>query len=338
MSAIRNISTINRLARLTICSFVRDTGAMSAALWICLSLLAPAVSQTQTEFARQRPREVTELIATLPECSRLREQLEQGGFEDGTGKPYMRPMFDHGVQRAFFEIQGIWQHERSESIRIVRRLYSRRLDGPDAQITDAATLNEIESSGLVTVLDEAVLARIKNAHLFSGIDRWAGVGITGYWKWRLSGGHIYGSAELFASPWVSRLVPDLVSPYKPREDELSHAAQIGDVIALSRLLRAKTHSPADLNRALNFAVMSLWDNTTAITMLVKAGADVNAKSSDGMTPLMVTYECSCNISILLANGARIADRNKWGQTASDLARQRHDSVALRLLESTKEHR
>jgi hypothetical protein len=308
---------------------------MNVAVLTFLSLSLLVVPQRQTDSVRQPP-EVTELIAKLPDCSRQREQLEQGRFGDGASKPYMRTMLDRRVQRALFEVQGIWRRGRTENIQIVRRIYYGKLDGADAQITDAATLNEIEKSGLLAMLDKAVLSRIKDARLFAGIDQWAGVGIIGYWKWRVRGGHIYGSVDLFASPWVSPFVPDLVRPYKPGDD-LTHAAYIGDVIALSRLLSTKKYSEPDLNRALKFAIMSLWDNTTAISMLLKAGADVNAKSSDGTTPLMATYECSCNISALLANGARIEDRNRWGQTASDLARQRHDAVALRLLENTKQH-
>lgn len=334
--SVTGIFQLLRVARLTIQPLVRDKSAMSAALLICLSLLALPAAQSQTESARQRPAEVTQLIAKLPECSRLREQLEHGRFSDGTGKPYMRPMLDHGVQRAFFEVEGNWSHGRAENIRFVRRLYYRILDGPDAQITDAATLNEIETSGLAGTLDQAVLPQIKNAHLFSGTDQWGTAGIAGYWKWRLKGGHIYGTADLFASPWVSPFAGDIVSPYKVRDD-LTHVAQIGDVIGVSKLLSAKRYSQLDLNRALNCAVMSLWDNTNVINMLVKAGADVNAKSSDGTTPLMATYECACNISVLLANGARVEDRNRFGQTALDFARQRHDAVALRLLEGAKRH-
>jgi len=309
---------------------------MNAALLTCFSLLLLAVPQRQTESVRQPPAEVMELIAKLPDCSRLREQLQQGRFGDGTSKPYMQTMGDRGVQRAFFEVQGIWRGGRTEDIQIVRRLYYGKLDGPDVQITDVATLNEIEKSGLGATLEKAVLSRIKDARLFAGIDQWAGVGIIGYWRWRLRGGHVYGDVDLFASPWVDRSVPDFVSPYKPGDD-FTHAAHIGDVIALSKLLSTRKYSQPDLNRALNSAVMSLWDNTTAINMLLKAGADVNARFVDGTTPLMLTYECSCNISVLLANGARIEDRNRWGQTASDLARQRHDAFALRLLEDTKQH-
>src|SRR5437879_5661808 len=44
-------------------------------------------------------------------------------------------------------------------------------------------------------------------------------------------------------------------------------------------------------------------------------------------------ECSCNILVLLEHGARLDERNRWGQNALDLARQRHDMVAVRVLET-----
>lgn len=306
---------------------------MNAPLLILLGLWVMAVPQNATMPQTEHPPEVTALIAKLPECSSLREQLQQGKFGDGNEKPYMRPMLDHGLQRAYFEVEGTWRHGRAESIRIVRRLYYMQLDGPDAQITDAATLKEIVNSGLEALLDQAVLARVKAARLYAGIDRWAGFGQIDYWRWRLSGGRISASFELFASPWVRRrFIPDWVLPGKYRES-VAHAASVGDVIDLSRLLRAHKDSPPELNNALNFAVMSPWDNTAAIELLIRAGADVNARFDEGTTPLMHAYQSSCNIRVLLEHGARVDDRNKWGQTALDLARQRHDTVAVRLLEA-----
>lgn len=221
-----------------------------------------------------------------------------------------------------------------EKVRIVRRLYYKQFDGPDAQITDPAALTAIANSGLEAVLDEAVIARVQQAHLFAGIDRWAGLGQIGGWRWRLSGAKIYGSTELFANHWLHGFTPDLVSPGK-YADDIAHAASVGDVIQISKLLRTRQYSEAELNRALNFAVMSLWDNTPAIALLIRAGADVNAKFGDDYTPLMLTYESSCNVPILLEHGARVDDRNKWGQTALDLAVERHDIVAMRLLETQR---
>jgi len=148
-----------------------------------------------------------------------------------------------------------------------------------------------------------------------------------------SGGKIYGSTELFANAWLRPFAPDLVQPGKYREDA-AHAALVGDVISLSKLLRAHKYSQPELNKALSFAVMSFWDNTTAIELLIRAGADGNAKFGEGTTPMMLAYECSCNIPVLLEHGARLDERNRWGQNALDLARQRHDMVAVRVLETS----
>jgi hypothetical protein len=270
---------------------------VNAALLISAGLLVMAMQENATTPRSERPPEVTALIAKLPECSRLREQLQQGRFGDGTEKPYMRPML-------------AWRHGRAESIRIVRRLYYKQYDASDAQITDAATLNEIGNSGLEALLDQAVLARVEAAHLYAGVDRWAGFGQIDYWRWRLSGGKISGSIDLFASGWLPLSDPDLVFPGKHREN-VADAAWAGDVIALSRFLNARKYSQAELNHALSSAVMSFWDNRVAIELLIRAGADVNAKFGEGTTPLMLAYENSCNIPVLLEHGARVDDRNKW---------------------------
>ena len=305
---------------------------MNASLLVFFGLWVLPMLQNRTEPSYEPPPKVTDQIARLPECSLLRKELEQGKSADGVERPYMRPMLDQGVQRAFFEFQGTWRHERAENIRIVRRLYFKKLEGPNAQITEEAALKEIQNSGVEAILDEAVLARGKNAHLFAGVDQWAGVGVIGYWGWLLKGSRISGSIELFASELLSPVTRDLVSPYKLRHD-IAHASSNCDVVDLSKLLSMKKYSQPELNRALRFAVGSPRDNTGAIFMLIRVGADVNAKLDDGTTPLMLVRS-SCNIPVLLAHGARVEDRDKSGRTASDLARQRHDAVAIRMLEST----
>lgn len=289
------------------------------------------MGQTGATPRSEHSPQVAPLIEMLPECSSLRERLRREKFGEGTGNPYVRTMFERGVQRAYFELEGVWRHGHADRIRIVRRLYYKQLDGPDAQITDAATLNEIAKTGLQATLDEAAEAKARTAVLHAGIDSWAGFGVINQWKWQLAGSKIYGAIEFFANPWVPPHLPNWVGPYGD-ENELSHAARVGDVIDLAKLLNTHKYAQPELNIALNEAASSAWNNNTAMELLMKAGADVNARFGDQWTPLMLAMNSPCNVAVLLSHGARLDDRNASGQTALDLARQRHDTVAVRLLE------
>ena len=304
---------------------------MHSSLLIGLGLLALAIPQNATQDNAERPPEVQQLITSLPECSRLRRDLEEGRYSDQTELPYMQAMHKEGVQCGFFEFEGTLQQGHPDHIKVVKRVYFKRLDGPDAQITDLRTLDEVKNSGLQKVLDDAVIERAKNARFSAGVDEWAGVGMVNVLPGLIRGSRVYGSIELFGSQWITVSAWDQASPYKPRFD-IGYAAYIGDVMDLSKIFQQKKYSQKELNLALNSAVMSRWDNTAAIEMLIKAGADVNAKFGDDTTLLMLAKNCSCNIRVLLAHGARADDRDKWGRTALDLAWQGHDEARIRLLQ------
>jgi hypothetical protein len=63
-------------------------------------------------------------------------------------------------------------------------------------------------------------------------------------------------------------------------------------------------------------------DTDSLTMLIKAGAKVNSKSSDGTTALMVAAESGVpqSVKLLLSAGADAAQKDKDGETALDYAR------------------
>jgi len=306
---------------------------MNPAWVICLALLIAGTAQRGAQASQEPPPEVVALVEKLPDCSSLRQEMRQGQFGDGIERPYTQAMRDSGVQRAYFEFEGAWRHGHADRIRIVRRLYYRQLDGPDAQITNPATLIQIARSGLEARLDQAVQEQAQTAVLYAGIDRWAVLGVTDKWRWQVRGSRIYGQVDLFFSPWVRlRSAPNFVFPSEYRND-LPHAARVGDVMDVAKLLSAQKHSQQELNQSLGEAGMSSWDNAGAIDLLIKAGADVNARLGDGMTPLMLTYSSPCNMAVLLAHGARAEDRNRWGKTALDLAQERHDTIAVRILEA-----
>lgn len=189
---------------------------MHSSWLICLALWGLPFPQTAAAQTDERPPELRELIASLPDCSRLSQKLARGQFSNDPEKSYMRAMLENGVQRAFFDFEGKWRDHRIENVRIVRRIYFSRLDGPNGEITDSLALRQVESSGRQNLLDEAVLVRSKNAHLllfeFGGPRRW---------KWLLKGSPVYGPIDLFASRWP--LNPDLVYPGQVREG-MEHAA------------------------------------------------------------------------------------------------------------------
>jgi len=79
------------------------------------------------------------------------------------------------------------------------------------------------------------------------------------------------------------------------------------------------------------------DNTAAINFLTKPGADVNASFGEERTLLMLATElCSCNSPGLLALGVCVDDHDERGKAASELARQRHNERAIRLLQHPPE--
>jgi hypothetical protein len=285
-----------------------------------------AVLNAQEEMQAAKPA-VSSIVTGLPRCSTLRQQLVRGQIGDGIDKPFMQAMRQDGVDRAYIEIHGVWEHDHPKNLEVARRLYFRNLDGPHSEIIDSAKLKQIKDSGLEVLLDSVALSRFREAHLMGWVDP----ELIWDFSWKLHGSKIWGSTNLFATPWVADS-PQLVFRDFNRRSSIASAASAGDIEELRTLISKHRYSSSELNWFLNYAVMSLWDNTDTIELLIHAGADANARFADNTTPLMLAYENACNIRPLLNNGARLDARNKRGQTALDLAKQRHDTAAIELLE------
>jgi ankyrin repeat protein len=87
-----------------------------------------------------------------------------------------------------------------------------------------------------------------------------------------------------------------------------------------------------LTLALFEAVLSRYDNSTVINLLLDSGADVNARAPDDSTPLIVAVAHPCNLRPLLDRGADVNAHDRWGKTALQLAREQNNAAAVRLLE------
>ncbi len=74
-----------------------------------------------------------------------------------------------------------------------------------------------------------------------------------------------------------------------------------------------------------------------IKLLIEAGAEVEAQTNTGTTPLMnaAWFGCSRSVEALLSAGASIAKKDKEGISAEDLAWARGHDAVLELLLSKK---
>lgn len=74
-------------------------------------------------------------------------------------------------------------------------------------------------------------------------------------------------------------------------------------------------------------IATLRHNREDVKLLVKHGADVNAKGEMGITPLhyAATFRDVAMVEVLMRLGADASLRNEWGQTAREvLERHRHE--------------
>jgi Ankyrin repeats (many copies) len=269
----------------------------------------------------QSPPANDQLIKELPACSVLREELERGVHGNGVDQPYMAKMRAQGVRRVQFNLTAVFRNKRAEGAQVVRRLYFRQFDGPDAQITDEATIQAIAHSGLAEMLDDLAINRVAAAPRFLG---------DGHPR----GNQVSSLVEFFSDAWLPEqrvwLFPTGHASTHP--SSLVGAVVDGDVLDSRALLQAKNFSKKELDRALFDAVLSRYDNTTVIDLLLNAGADVNSRTPDGWTPLMSAVSHPCNLHPLLDRGADLNARDKWGKNALQVAREQKVVTSIRLLE------
>src|SRR5436309_2684474 len=100
-----------------------------------LSLFCGAVPLQSQDEQNSMPAAVRRVIAELPSCSVLRQKLERGDIGNGNEERYMEPMKTDDVKRAIFLATAIWRNDQPHEIKVTQRLYFRKYDGPDAQIT-----------------------------------------------------------------------------------------------------------------------------------------------------------------------------------------------------------
>jgi len=246
----------------------------------------------------------------------LRRAMEEGVLPDGIHKPWMDDMKRAGVKLAMFEVHGFWHtNTRFQPQSTKRIIYRKNYDGPGSQITDDRELAQIKESGLETKLQEAAFQKSKKA-IWIGID-----------SPPKEGDACITDIYLFDDEWLvdnafSTNLPR-VGRYNPEEFALGYAADVGDLLTVRQQLSTQQFSPQQLDIALFGAVGYPSDNTDVISLLLKAGANVNTERQGGSTPLMhavPTFNLS-NMKLLLSSGADVNRKTTTGSTAYSLALQ-----------------
>ncbi len=104
------------------------------------------------------------------------------------------------------------------------------------------------------------------------------------------------------------------------------------------LVKTRKFSQNELNDALILAVTDYYDNSDVIDLLLKAGADVNARDSRfGQTVLMFARGRPIQIPMLLERGADINAKDPQGNTVLKLARNEGDKEVAQLLQQAGAH-
>jgi len=271
-----------------------------------------------TQLASSQSSPVQRLLGELPACSILRAELEHRPASAGINQPYMIEMQQQGVRRALIQVSAVLRGPKPTSIQVKRRLYFSQFDGPNSQISDESALKKIEASGLQTALDGIAHDRVLAAPLFRGTSG------------HVSSKEVSSFVEFFADASLPEQRAMLFPSGHPKP--LTEAVVNGDVLATQMSLQMPKIAKNDLDQALFDATLSRYDNTAVIKLLLDAGANVNARTPDGTTPLMNAVPHPCNLRPLLAGGAELNARDKWGRNAFQLAREAKVSAAISLLE------
>lgn len=271
------------------------------------------------------PPSLAQIIEELPTCSVFRTQLEAGQHGAGVDEEYMRAMREAGIRRILFEIDAVWGDDKPQDLHIERMAYFTGYDGSSTQITDAGRLQRITNSEMQHLVEKSALKLASSAEFAHGFEH-RGV--------PRSGEKGYAVGQLWDNGWLRPQTPIRLIPIvHAAKSTLNRVAFLGDRVQLEEILKASIPPPNSLNTALLFAAASRYDNTQVIETLLVAGADINGHDENGTTPLMNTLATPCNTQTILAHGAKLDQRDRWGNTALGIAKSSGRTEAARLIQN-----
>lgn len=289
---------------------------------IFLIVIWASTLQAQTEPFNANPEaseHIRQLIQILPPNSQMRMLLQEGLHGDGVRHPWMDEMKRLGIKRALVLVDFAWRGHATD-MRPDRILYFDKYDADCSQITDVKRLEEIAGSGIGQELETFVEEKTSNRRWFY-VDKKPHAKRGTSWM------------ELFDDEWLPHGGPEFW-PSPPPWPPLGIAITLGDEFSVASTLSSGKVTSEDLNGALMEA-SGEKDDSCIIKPLLRAGADVNKRNEDGLTPLMYAAGAgnTHNVIELLAAGANKSSTSVLGETALSRAQKGRYSEIIQLLQS-----
>jgi hypothetical protein len=248
-------------------------------------------------------------MESLPPNSQFGDMLKRGARGDGVHHDWMDAMQKEGMKLAVFTFEFAWAKKGKELTdwEPVEHDYFRDYDRSDP-LTDPQQLSRIDANGLGRQLEEAALSQARSASWFEYPSEEHGTG--------------YRQVYLADNEWLPTGLSAFLGRYDPGSTPLMHAALLGDVARISRLLS----QGADVNAvtpdgatALVYAAAS--DSAAAVSCLLSAGAHLKVNIETGRRALVaaVVTNHPQNVDLLLKAGADPNSRNVEGESVLSIS-------------------
>jgi len=252
---------------------------------------------------------------SLPACSNLGEDFENGNRGDGKDLPYMAAMRQVGVHRAVFVLSATYPAlgTTPKVVTVEHRVYFSQLDGPAGSITDSNALARIRDSGVQAQLDKIAIGLGRQARLYVGVDNPPA-------DLEIARNIPAAATTVFFS---NAMVPKPGVVFEPlvreRLTDLESASETGDRARLEAIIHEQHPDRAHLEDALEHSVVSQYDNSAVIRMLVQAGGNVNDLSPKDGLPLLLSVASPCSELALIRMGENPEARSRSGEPLLSLA-------------------
>jgi len=288
-------------------------------LAVLLGALVPTLCRAQGRSAKVVSEESTGEAKTQATSTHPSLQEDDTSLKgDRNHYSWMDSMQQQQVRRAVVRTVFVWRG-KPEDVTVSKIVYFSKYEHDCAQIDDPKRLSQFQASGLEKQLSDAAIAHTKRANWIS-MDKIhkpkRGVAII----------------ELLDSESLP-LRPDILVPALPASSPFRIAVDMDDVYGTTAILKEGVSST---ERDQGLWATLVVDDSCMTGAILKFGANPNLTDASGLTVLMtaVRYQALANVMLLVKAGANVNAKADNGQTALSLAKGAGNQELIHFLEKS----